>query len=124
MKRDLLDFHRIQPGHIAIHALLCNWAAVVRVHATSDKPAPMFRSYRSTEVWQAPEAREPLDMLLGWKMEKAVSQLPPKHREAVRWVYVWPWKAPGMIARRIAVHQSTLHDLVHEARSMLKNRSN
>ncbi len=122
MKRDAICFHTVRDEHLAIHDLLLNWARVVRVHVASDKPAPMFAAYRSSETWESDGPRIPVDMLAGWKTEKAVSNLPEKHRAAVRWHYVWPWKAPGMVARRIAVPISVLHELVHDGRSMLRNR--
>ena len=122
MKRDAIDFHSVQDGHLAIHDALLNWARVVRVHAASDKPAPMFAAYRSTEVWQQVESRVPTDPNAGWRMERAVSNLPEKHRAAIRWQYVWPWQPPGMVARKLAVPVLVLQRLVHDGRSMLKNR--
>ena len=123
MRRDLIDFHYVRPQHIAIHDALGNWVRVVQVHAYSAKPSPMFSQYRSTEVWQARETQAPPKMKEGWDMEKAVSALPRQQRDAVRWHYVFSRRPPGMAARQIGVHQSRLHELVHEARSMLTNRA-
>jgi DNA-directed RNA polymerase specialized sigma24 family protein len=123
MKRDSIDFFAVHDGHHAIHDQLCNWSRVVRVHVSSNRPSPMFAAYRSSEVFQAPEAKIPTDMQAGWKMERAVSNLPEKQRAAIRWQYVWPWKPPGMVARRLAVTTTVLQQLVHDGRSMLRNRT-
>jgi DNA-directed RNA polymerase specialized sigma24 family protein len=55
-------------------------------------------------------------------MERAVSNLPDKHRVAIRWAYVHTWKPPMLVARRLAVSPATLQDLIHDGRSMLNNR--
>jgi DNA-directed RNA polymerase specialized sigma24 family protein len=120
--RDWPDFHTVRPEHLAIHDLLLNWTRVVRVNTAYAKPTPMFAHYRSSEVW-ACDTQIPADLLAGWKMEKAVGQLPPKHRDAVRWAYVHRRVPPQKQARMLAVPLLTLGDLVHDARSMLKNRA-
>jgi hypothetical protein len=56
-------------------------------------------------------------------MEKQMRFLPEKHRAAVKWHYVEPHRPPGKVAYRLAVSQAALFDLVHDARSMLKNRT-
>jgi hypothetical protein len=132
MNRDALDFHAVRDSHIQIHDALLNWARVVRVHLTSGgNCAPMFRHYRTAnysfdlndQEWvdDTPK-RPPPDMLAGWKMEKQMRFLPEKHRAAVKWHYVEPHKPPARVAYRLALTQSALFDLVHDARSMLKNR--
>lgn len=123
MKREQWpDFHSVRPEHIAIHDALLNWTRVVRVNALYEKPSPMFAHYRSSEVW-ACDSTVPADLLAGWRMEKAVGQLPTKHRTAIRWAYVHRKVPPQKQARLLAVPLTVLGDLVHDARSMLKNRA-
>ena len=123
MKRDFIpDFHAIREGHGPIHDALLNWSRLVRVSVHSGKPAPMFRHYRSSEVWISDEPRMPIDSLEGWRMERAVSNLPEKPRAAIRWHYVHSYRPPAKEARKLAVTQTVLHQLVHDGRSMLKNR--
>ena len=116
------DFHAIRYEHLAVHDSLLNWARCVRVSAASGKPAPMFRHYRASEVWIADEVRIPTDTEAGWKMERAVFSLPERHRGAIRWHYVFPHRPPAKVAHKLAVTQTVLHQLVHDGRSMLKNR--
>ena len=126
MKRDACpDFHTIREGHGPIHDSLLNWARLVRVSVHGGKPAPMFRHYRSSEVWTADDSRVPVDSLAGWKTEQAVSNLPEKPRAAIRWHYVFyagKKGAPAEVAHKLAVTQTVLFQLVHDGRSMLKNR--
>jgi hypothetical protein len=116
------DFHAVRPEHIAIHDALLNWVRVVRDSQTSTACQPMFRHYRSSEVWSAPDPQIPTDTHGGWRMEKMVRNLPPKHRDAIRWAYVHRRVPPHKAARTLAVSILALGDLVHDSRSMLKNR--
>lgn len=120
MKRDAIDFHAVRDIHEPIHLRLLNWARVVRVNALMDKPAPMFQHYRSSEVWAEQTRGIPADLLDGWQMERSVSRLPGKQRDAVRWYYVKP-SDPYKQARKLAVSRQGLFDLVDLARTMLKN---
>jgi len=54
-------------------------------------------------------------------MEKAVYALPEKHREAVRWWYVYR-RDPVAMARKLGVSKQGLADLVEAGRTMLNNR--
>lgn len=119
----LPDFFTVRHEHIGIHDALCNWSRCVRVAVAGDMPAPMFRHYRTSEVWIADEIRIPTDALAGWKMERAVSNLPERHRAAIRWHYVFPRRTPRSVARKLTVTETALHLLVHDGRSMLRNRT-
>lgn len=124
MKREVIpDFFEVRTEHRQIHDRLCNWARVVRVNAVSITPQPMFQHYRSTDVWAEQAPSIPADLLDGWKLEKQVGQLPEKHRDAVRWYYVYPHRHQGKVQRLLAVTRTGLNDLIHDGRSMLRNRS-
>lgn len=118
--RESIDFHFVPPHQKAMDARLVNWARYVR-----DKPVswtqPMFRGYRSSEVW-VHEATVPVDSLDGHKIEKAVSALPEKPRAAVRWAYIYR-AHPRRMCRLLAVTEQGLADLIELGRQMLVNRS-
>jgi DNA-directed RNA polymerase specialized sigma24 family protein len=124
MRRDEhVDFFIVQDGHLAIHRRLEAWASWVRVRPHGWQVAPMFRQAQSNwRQWHAPELRVQPNIPEAVEMEKAVSQLPEKHREAIRWVYVFGG-GPLVMARKLAVTKQGLMDLVHGGRAMLKNRS-
>ena len=123
MRIERIDFHTVYDHHLSIHDALLNWSRVVRVSVASGKPTPMFKHYRASEVWISDEPRIPTDTQAGWKMERAVFMLPLKHRDAIRWHYVFPRRNPSMVARKLAVTTAGLHQLVHDGRSMLRNRT-
>jgi hypothetical protein len=122
MKRESHDFHTVRPEHFEIHERCLNWARYVRDGSRSGQCAPMFRHYRSSEVWCA-DNKTPVDSLDGHRVEKAVGQLPEKHRDAIRWHYVFFFIAPGRVQRHLAVTRSGLADLIHDGRSILNNRT-
>jgi hypothetical protein len=123
VKREHPDFHAVRPEHRSIHADLLNWCRVVRDSQDHSPPQPMFRHYRSTEVWVASDPQIPTDTQAGWRMEKHVRNLPEKHREAIRWHYIRRKLPPIRQARKLAVSMLVLCQLVHDGRSMLKNRA-
>ena len=122
MKRDdHIDFHMVRDEHLAIHARLEAWARWVKVRPHGWQVAPMFRQYRSKSwQWHRPEPREAVNLIEAVAMEKAVSMLPEKHRDAIRWSYVFNGNPAGM-AQRLAVSKQGLLDLVGEGRTMLRN---
>jgi hypothetical protein len=82
----------------------------------------MFRMYQSkSRQWHAPDIQEPIDTLDAVLLEKAVSALPVKHRDAIRWSYVHCGN-PVAMARTLAVSKQGLADLVDAGRTMLANR--
>jgi hypothetical protein len=119
MSRDV-DFHHIPVNQAEIHVRLLNWARWCRGKPGSHT-SPMFRGYRATDVWAAPEIGEPVNVLDAAKVAKAVIALPEKHRDATQWHYVHP-VAPGRACRALAVSYEGLARLVIDARTMLVNR--
>jgi hypothetical protein len=120
---DFVDFFLVAPQHEAVDERLRAWAAWVRVRPHGWQVAPMFRQYRSNAwQWERPELKASINIPEAVEMEKAVSLLPEKHREAIRWVYVWR-DSPVATAKRLAVTKQGLLDLIHAGRAMLKNRS-
>jgi hypothetical protein len=123
MKRDdAIDFHLVQDGHLAIHARLEAWARWVRVRPVGWQMAPMFRQYRSKSwQWERPVLQSAVNVPEAVAMEKAVSLLPNKHREAIRWAYVW-CSGPVSMARQIGVSKQGLMELIGQGRTILVNR--
>ena len=122
MQRDLIDFHLVRDEHLSVHARLEAWARWVKVRPHGWQVAPMFRQYRSKAwQWHRPEPQAQVNIPEAVAMEKAVSLLPEKHREAIRWSYVFSGNPAGMAAK-LAVSKQGLLDLVGEGRTMLRNR--
>jgi hypothetical protein len=123
MNRDPhVDYFLVSDHHLAIHARLEQWARWVRVRPHGWQTAPMFRQYRSHAwQWEAPEVRVQPNIPQALEMEKAVSLLPAKNRDAIRWCYVWQ-SGPVAEARRLGVSKQGLCDLIAGGRSMLNNR--
>lgn len=123
MKREEhVDYHFVRDDHLAIHARLEAWARWVRVRPHGWQTAPMFRQYRSKSwQWEMPTVRASVNLNEAVAMEKAVSLLPEKHREAIRFAYVW-CSSPIATARRLGVTKQGLLDLIHAGRVMLLNR--
>lgn len=120
MKTRAVDFHHVEEHQRAIDARLLNWAAWVRPRAQS-WCSPMFRQAQSnSRQWHAPEPKAALDLIGAQAMEKAVSKLPEKHRDAIRWHYVYN-SAPHKMCRHLGVSLDGLAQLVRDARQMLMN---
>jgi len=120
---EIVDYNHVQDRHQAIHARLENWRRWVIVRPHGWQTAPMFRMYQSkARQWEAsPRIGTPVDTIDAALMEKAVYALPEKHREAVRWWYVYR-RDPVAMARSLGVSKQGLADLVEAGRAMLKNR--
>ena len=123
MRRDdAIDFFVIEDHQIAMHLRLENWARSVEVWWGRGAQHPMWLKSRSnSRQWHAPDLRPPTDTQDGMKLEKAVAQLPEKHRDALRWNYVYR-SGPLHAARKLGVSKAGLFDLVRVARQMLINR--
>ena len=120
--QETVDYNHIKPEHEAIHARLENWSRWVRVRPHGWRTHPMFRHFRSSKQWEAsPHISTPVDTLDAALMEKAVYALPEKHRDAVRWWYVYR-RDPVAMARNLGVSKQGLADLVEASRTMLQNR--
>ena len=120
--QEAVDYNHVPERHAAIHARLENWRRWVVVRPHCWQTAPMFRMYQSkARQWEAPVIQNPVDTLDAALLEKAVYALPEKHREAVRWWYVYR-RDPVAMARNLGVSKQGLADLVDVGRTMLNNR--
>jgi len=122
MIRDYIDFHAVPDAQLAMHDRLLNWERYVRVHRVGWPQAAIWRLGKPNgRQWHTPELREEVNTLDGGHMEKAVRALPDKHRDALRWHYVWR-TTPSHARRVLGVTSDTLRVLVVDGRSMLMNR--
>lgn len=122
MKVKSPDFFYVEPRHHAIHQDLENWARYVEVKRPS-WIAPIWKLGKSHgRQWHAPDLRPEVNTLKGMEMEKAVFALPEKHREAIRWCYVYRC-TPAIAIRELGVTYDGLADLIHAGRAMLVNRA-
>lgn len=122
-KRDCVDFFHVSESHQKIHKELENWARYVAVNGRRAWAThPMWLNYRSNAwQWHRPEIKTPIDGGGAIKIEKMVIALPSKHRDAIRWCYVFQ-SFPRAIARNLGVSEEGLMLLVVDGRTMLKNR--
>ena len=119
---EIVDYNHVQDRHQAIHARLENWRRWVIVRPHGWFTHPMWRDSRTSRQWEvSPYIGVPVDTLDAALMEKAVYALPEKHREAVRWWYVYR-RDPAAMARSLGVSKQGLADLVEAGRTMLQNR--
>jgi DNA-directed RNA polymerase specialized sigma24 family protein len=117
-----IDYHYVSEKHENVNRLLVQWARWVKVRPTGWQTHPMFAQYRSKAwQWHVPELHTPINTLEAADMEKLVGGLPEKHRDAVRWHYVYT-NSPAAMARQLAVSKQGLLDLVIDGRTMLVNR--
>lgn len=120
MTKQAIDFAKVEPHQHAIHERLRNWAMWV-VPRAGYAISPMFRGYRSHAwQWHTPEIRETCDMLDAQAIEKLVGGLPPKHRSAVRWAYVYR-VTPAIAARELGLSYEGLFKHLRDGRQMLMN---
>lgn len=114
------DFFSVDAKHRKIDDRLVNWSRWCQVY-----PArfiqPMFKGMKSSEVFGHNEISVPIDSLDAASIEKQVSALPVRNRDAIRWAYVYkvqPWR----FCRHMGITQTVLADLIHDGRTMLINR--
>ena len=121
-REEAIDYFAVRDDHLAIHERLNAWARWVRVRPHGWQVQPMFRQYRSKAFqWHTPEVKVAVNIPEAMEMEKAVSLLPTKNREAIRWCYVAA-DSPGRMARELGVSKAALMDLIHQARTLLIDR--
>ncbi len=119
--REIVDFNHVATEHEAIHARLENWAKWLRPRVSGWHTHPMWRNSRTSKQWEAsPYIGASIDTLDALAIEMAVSALPHKHRDAIRWYYYHKGN-PAAMARNLGLSKQGLADIVCVARTMLKN---
>lgn len=120
MKRDAVDLYHVREAHQGIHDRLINWARWVRPRGGVGDVLPMFVGYRPNGYHEV-QARVPVDSLDGLRIERLVVRLPDKHRTVLQWFYVRPYIPVRKVRQALGLTFDDLHELIHDARSMLKN---
>lgn len=116
-----VDFSYVAPEHYAIDGRLVNWARWCH-NRTGGTVSPTFRLYRSTEVHREETGgASPINAIDAQAVQKAITQLPTKHRLALSWAYI-KRNNPQRAANDLGQTLQGLADLVRDARQMLCNR--
>ena len=122
--RQYANLDEVKQEHRAIDARLANWSRWAVVHG-SRFIQPCFRGYRSDESFDDVHAQQrplPIDASDALKIEKAVVQLPEKHKLSLVWFYRIRCK-PVKACKALGVTRLGLAGLIHDARAMLINRN-
>ena len=121
MKRDAVDFTLIPDHQAAIHERLINWARAQRNGSGGDC-SPMFRQYRSTEVWAETHASIPVNQGDATRINAAWKMLPTQHRLALAWYYITPTMGVKKACQGIGCKPAVLMVYAIDGRQMLINR--
>lgn len=120
-QRSYVDFNYVEPKHAEIDQRLVNWA---RWFADRDGrfQSPMFRMYRSTDVWRHQQGEvKPVDGADAARLQIAVTKLPEVHRLALSWAYIRR-DNPRRAAAELGHTLEGLAHLIRDGRQMLVNR--
>jgi hypothetical protein len=119
----MTDYNAIPARHDAVNLRLEEWARWVKVRPAAWCCQPMFRLYRAPKQWESDlQIRIEIDTLAAHEIERAISFLPPPHRTALRWSYVFSHVPVNAVRRELAVTREGLGQLINDARDMLVNR--
>ena len=118
-----VDLSHIPARHDAINKRLEEWSSWVKVRPAGWVTAPMFRLYRAPKQWESDlQVRIEINTLDASEIERAVSFLPPSHRTALRWAYVFQYIPVNAMRQEFGVTRDGLAGLIHDGRVMLINR--
>ncbi|MBK5203911.1 MAG: hypothetical protein JJD98_00430 [Polaromonas sp.] len=120
----MIDLNHIPERHEAINLRLEEWARWVKVRPQAWAMQPMFRFARSnSRQWETdPHIHIEINTLAAHEIEKAVSSLPPKHRTALRWSYVFSFVPVGKMQRELGLTREAIRQMLDDARDMLRNQ--
>ena len=116
--KQMIDFHAVPVHQTEIHERLGNWARWCR-GTPAITSSPMFRSYRSTDVWATPAMGMSVDTLDASKIAKAITAIPEPNRHGLSWYYVNP-VTPARVCRELAVSMAELARAVIDGRDMVR----
>ena len=118
--RCYVDFHAVDPDHAAVHARLENWGKWARGRGKGGgSVSPMFRLYRAPQHWrQTVEVVGQVDAVDAEQVQKAMAELPTKHRLALSWCYIVR-SNPAKTAAQLRESLPGLALLIRHGRQML-----
>jgi hypothetical protein len=119
--REPVDFFLVKPEHVAIHIRLGNWSRWARGGRGGGGVLPMFQNYRPDGYHELQGGGAPIDTLDAVALQKLFVHIPEKHRWALQWSYRYSFISVNKACRAFGMNRTGLADLVHDARSMLKN---
>jgi hypothetical protein len=117
MRREIVDFGHVPAAQLPIHWRLVNWERSLR-SGSGSAVAPMFRQYRSSEVYSQAGGKLPIDEGDATKVGKAVQELPTPNLLAINWWYVKP-TSPAKAAAGMQCSIADLARYVVEGREKL-----
>jgi hypothetical protein len=120
MRRDYVDFSYIPEAQLPMHWRLENWNRSLHGSAGSGV-SPMFRQYRSSEVYSGSVSKMTCDLADADKIGKAVQKLPTPMLLAINWWYVRP-NAPSKAAKGMQCSLAELARYVIDGRALLMER--
>lgn len=119
----MADFSKIPTRHAEINLRCERWGRWITKTEKAWRVHPMFAQYRSHAwQWEMPEIHVPGTPGENMEIEKLVSELPSKHRTAVRWAYAFPWVPVSAVRQYLGVTRSGLAEMLDAARDMLLNK--
>jgi hypothetical protein len=121
VKRDAIDLVLVRPHHEAIHRRLDNWARWCKGTSGGGAVHPMFKEYRN--AYDEPViAGVPCDTLDAIAVQKCFTQLPEKQRWVLMWWYCRPFIPVMRVRQALGLTTPALYEMVHDSRTMMKNR--
>lgn len=120
----MIDFFTVAERHEDVHKRLDEWARWVRPRGHIGFTQPIFRMYQSkARHWDIdPHIPVAINTLAAMEIERIVAGLPDKHRDVLRWAYVWPWVPVGKVRRMLALSMHDIQAMLHDGRDMTLNR--
>lgn len=83
-------------------------------------------AYRSPQIWHPPEPRPPTidvpDAILVNKAYTRLAKLSPTNAQVIKTLVFMPWLKPTRQAQILGTHYMRLDELLHRAKTMLKNQ--
>lgn len=117
---DYVDFFALQEGEQKIDRRLKNWAIYVRPKRGFGSVHPMFRWYRPTEVWNGNANSFSIDLPDAELLEKAMRNLNPVNRIALKWFYVEN-TSPTKVCKTLKINLQDLKNFVSNGRKQLQS---
>ena len=125
MRRDdYIDFHQVEPAHVAIHERLVNWGRWANGGETP-ATAPGFSLYRSPARARGAEhtwSRNPVNGADACRVQSVVGTLPLLQRSTLAWCYIKPTN-PRRFANELKVSMEHLAWLLRDGRQRLINQN-
>jgi hypothetical protein len=119
----MIDLNAIPHHQKDMHDRLCNWAMWAKPGG-SGKIHPMWAQSKSNAwQWHPREYRPSCNTLEAHDMEKQITKLPEKNRNALIWFYIYANVSATKARKWLGLTSDALAGTVIDARQMLMNRA-